>query len=84
MYCCNSYLKYAKNFSFDTLIKGIVESDRHAVLIAQELNIAEITILDHLKNAGSTKKVDILVSQELRGKNFITKIYTLPKLNKYR
>jgi len=52
-------------------IMEIVESDRHVntVSIAQELNIAQKTVWNHLNKAGYKKKLDVWVPHELMQKN---------------
>ncbi|XP_020715242.1 uncharacterized protein LOC101457564 isoform X1 [Ceratitis capitata] len=54
----------------------IVESDRHVstVSIAQELNIAQKTVWNHLRKTGYTKKLDVWVPHELTEKNLMDRI----------
>jgi len=54
----------------------IVESDRHVstVLIAQELNIAQKIVWNHLNKAGYKKKLDVWVLYELTQKNLMDRI----------
>jgi [histone H3]-lysine36 N-dimethyltransferase SETMAR len=51
----------------------IVESDRHVstISIAQELNIAQKTVWNHLNKAGYKKKLDVWVPHELTEKNLM-------------
>ncbi|KAG5314825.1 SETMR methyltransferase, partial [Acromyrmex insinuator] len=51
----------------------IVESDRH-VSPAQELNIAQKTVWNHLNKAEYKKKLDVWVSHELTQKNLMDRI----------
>ncbi|XP_011051581.1 PREDICTED: histone-lysine N-methyltransferase SETMAR-like [Acromyrmex echinatior] len=57
-------------------IMEIVESDRHVstVSIAQELNIAQKTVWNHLNKAGYKKKLDVWVPYELTQKNLMYRI----------
>ena len=57
-------------------IMEIVESDRHVstVSIAQELNIAQKTVWNHLNKAGYKKKLDVWVPHELTQKNLMDRI----------
>ena len=57
-------------------IMDIVASDRHVstVSIAQELNIAQKTVWNHLHKAGYTKKLDVWVPHELTQKNLMDRI----------
>ena len=54
----------------------IVESDRHVstISIAQELNIAQKTVWNHLNKAGYKKKLDVWVQHELMQKNLMDRI----------
>lgn len=57
-------------------IMEIIELDRHASSrsIALELNIDHKTVLNHLKKAGFTKKLDVWVPHELTQKNLMYRI----------
>jgi len=59
----------------DKIIK-IVESDHHVstVSIAQELNITQKTVWNHLNKAGYKKKLDVWVPHELMQKNLMDRI----------
>ncbi|XP_011069195.1 PREDICTED: histone-lysine N-methyltransferase SETMAR-like [Acromyrmex echinatior] len=54
----------------------IVESDRHVstISIAQELNIVQKTVWNHLNKAGYKKKLDVWVPYELTQKNLMDRI----------
>ena len=54
----------------------IVESNHHVsiVSIAQELNIVQKTILNHLNKAGYKKKLNVWVPHELTQKNLMERI----------
>ena len=55
----------------------IVESDRHVstVSIAQELNIAQKIVWNHLNKAGYKKKLNVWVPHELTQKNLMDRIF---------
>ncbi|XP_040575887.1 histone-lysine N-methyltransferase SETMAR-like [Lepeophtheirus salmonis] len=57
-------------------IMGIVESDRHVatVSIAEELNMLQKTVCNHLNKAGYKKKLGVWVPHELTEKNLIDRI----------
>ncbi|CAK9834554.1 Histone-lysine N-methyltransferase SETMAR [Anthophora retusa] len=53
-----------------------VNENRHmtSVEIAKELNISHTSVLDHLRKAGYTKKLDVWVPHELTQKNLLDRI----------
>lgn len=69
--------------NFEEIFKKIHE-DRHISTrdIAEELNMDQKTVLNHLKKAGYTKKLDVWVPHELSLKNLMDRVSVCEMLKK--